>query len=80
MSSPHLFRIERIFREIFDQPSLVVTPELAPASLPEWDSVAMVQLVLAIEQEFGIRLSTDEVAGITCAGDLMAAVSAKGAS
>jgi len=39
--------------------------------LPEWDSVAMVQIVLATEQEFGVRFTTDEVASIKSAGDML---------
>lgn len=77
MNSPHLFRLQGIFREIFDQPALVLTAELSPATLPEWDSVAMVQLVLATEQEFGLRFTTNEVAAITCAGDILAVLAAK---
>lgn len=77
MSSDHLFRLQAIFREIFDQSSLVLTPELSPATLPEWDSVAMVQLVLATEQEFGVRFGIDEVAAIKSAGDFLALLAAK---
>lgn len=75
--SAQLFRLQTIFREVFDDASLVLTPELTPAALPAWDSVAMVQLVLALEQEFGIRLTTDEVASIKSAGDMLRVVSLK---
>lgn len=77
MNQNHVSRLQRIFREVFDQPALVLIPELAPASLPEWDSVAMVQLVLATEQEFGLRFTTQEVARIKCAADILALVAAK---
>lgn len=77
MSSPHLFRLQSIFREIFDQPGLVLTAELSPATLQEWDSVAMVQLVLATEQEFGVRFTTSEVAALNGAGDILALLAAK---
>lgn len=71
MNANHLSRLQMIFREIFDQPSLVVTPDLSAASLPDWDSVAMVQLVLATEQEFGLRFGTDAVASIKNVGDIL---------
>ncbi len=77
MSSPHLFRLQGIFREIFDQPALVLTAELSPATLPEWDSMATVQLVLATEQTFGVRFTTGEVAAIKCAGDFLTLLEAK---
>jgi len=71
MNASHLARLQGIFREIFDQSALVVTPDLSPASLMDWDSVAMVQLVLSTEQEFGIRFGTDEVASIRSVGDIL---------
>jgi acyl carrier protein len=71
MPSPHLHRLQTIFREIFDQPALVLTPESGPAALPEWDSVATVQLVLAVEQEFGVRFTTEQVASLKSAGDFL---------
>lgn len=77
MNADHHFRLQAIFREIFDQPALQLTPDLAPASLPEWDSVATVQLVLATEQAFGVRFSTTEVAAVKSAGDLLAVIAAK---
>ena len=70
-------RLQSIFREVFDQPSLELTPELSPATLPEWDSVAMVQLVLATEQEFGVRFTTEEVASFKSAGDMLKALGNK---
>jgi acyl carrier protein len=77
MSSTIHFRLQNVFREVFDQPTLEVTPELSPASLPAWDSVAMVQIVLAAEQEFGLRFSTDEVASVKSAGDILRLISSK---
>jgi len=77
MNPNHVNRLQRIFRELFDQPALVLVPELNPAVLPDWDSVAMVQLVLATEQEFGLRFTTEEVAGIKRAGDLLTLVGSK---
>ena len=78
MNAAHLSRLQRIFREIFDQPSLVITPTLSPAELSEWDSVAMVQIVLATEQEFGVRLTTDQVAGIKNVQSILAAIEPQG--
>ena len=71
MNQAQLFRLQRIFREIFDDPALVITPAFSPADNSMWDSVAMVQIVLAAEEEFSVRLSTDDVAGIKSVADLL---------
>jgi acyl carrier protein len=71
-----LYRLQTIFREVFADPALVITDETAVANLPDWDSVATVQLVLAIESEYGIRFTTDEVAGVRSVGDILAILKA----
>jgi len=66
--------LSRIFREIFDDEALSVTVETGPDTLEDWDSIAQVKLVLAVEMEYGIRFTTDEVAGIHCVGDFVTLV------
>lgn len=60
--------LAEIFREVFDDPMLEVTPETSPETLEDWDSVAQVKLVLSAEEAFAIRLATDEVAEIRSVG------------
>src|SRR5271165_6041121 len=66
-----LARLERIFREVLDDPGLTITPEFSPADHAGWDSVASVQIVLAAEQEFSCRLPTEAVAGIKNIADIL---------
>lgn len=74
MNAEALLRLQRIFREVLDDSSLLLTPEFSPVNCADWDSVAMVQIVLATEQEFGVQLSTETVAGIKSVGDLLKAL------
>lgn len=66
-----LYRLQRIFREIFGDPNLLLTPETSAATLPDWDSVATVQIALATEAEFRVRFTTDEVAELQSVADLL---------
>jgi acyl carrier protein len=70
-------QLNSIFQEVFDDPTLVVRPETSPAAIADWDSVAQVKLVLAIEEAFAIRFSSDEVSSIHCVGDFMAALNSR---
>ena len=45
--------------------------ELAAGSIPEWDSVAHVGLIMAIENEFGIALDVTDAVDIESVGDLL---------
>jgi sugar O-acyltransferase (sialic acid O-acetyltransferase NeuD family) len=67
-------RLVGIFREIFENPSLTVAHNTSQRDVPEWDSVAHIKLVLAIEQEFGVSFTTEEIAHFMCAGDFARAL------
>lgn len=66
-----LYRVQSIFRDVFEDPTLQITEEVSMSSLPNWDSVAAIHLVLATEAEFGVRFTTDEVAEIRSVGDIL---------
>jgi acyl carrier protein len=72
--------LNAIFRDIFDDPELNVVETTSSQDIPEWDSVAQVKLVLAIEEEFGVEFTTDEVAAFKCVGDFVRALEARRAS
>jgi acyl carrier protein len=59
-----------VFREIFDDDSLVLRPELAAADVKGWDSFKQVEILLAVQERFGLRFSSREIDGLNCVGDL----------
>ena len=69
-------RLERIFEEIFwtDPGPVSVKTRENPAG---WDSLAHLNLVLSIEQEFGIALADDEVVEMTAFGTSLEIVRTK---
>ena len=73
-----ILRIERLFRDFLDQPGLTLKEEQVLRQIPELDSVILVQVVLAMETEFGVKFSTQEVADFRTVADLVGALSRKG--
>lgn len=71
-----LSRLELIFKEILD-PDLVLTEELDASKVPQWDSLNHISLVVAIEGEFGIDLSAEELADLTNVGDMVRLIEKK---
>ncbi|HTB63225.1 MAG TPA: acyl carrier protein [Opitutales bacterium] len=57
-----LARLQEIFRDVLDQPALHITEDFSPTDCPEWDSVATVQIILATEATFSIRVPVETVA------------------
>lgn len=66
---PLIARLQPIFRDILD-PGLVLTEELDASKVPEWDSLNHISLVVAIESEFGVELSAQELATLRNVGDM----------
>lgn len=71
MSELNLIRLQRIFRELLDDPALALSPEFSTRDHSGWDSVVMVQLVLAVEEEFGVQFAMEDVAEIKSVADLL---------
>lgn len=69
-----MYQLNVIFQEVFDDPALAVRPQTSPSDIAEWDSVAQIKLVLAVEDAFGTRLTTDEVSSLHCVGDFIGAL------
>lgn len=52
-------------------------PDLELGDLDEWDSVAHLELIAAIEQAFGVRLSADEIVELTSLEKIRARLSGR---
>ena len=50
-----------IFHDVFLRDDLVLTPTLSANDVPGWDSFKQIEILIATEQHFGIKLSTREV-------------------
>ncbi len=70
-------RVTQLLREIFNQPDLRYDPALTAADVEEWDSLTHVDLIVAAEAEFHIKLTTGEVRGLKNVGDLVSLIVAK---
>ncbi len=70
-------RLTRVFREVFQNDKLVVTPASSPADIVGWDSFANATLVVALETEFSIRFRPAELRTLTNAGKIADAITAK---
>ena len=55
-------RLQKVFRDVFDEPTLEFRDDLNAESVEGWDSLGHINLIVAAEKEFGIRLTTSEIA------------------
>ncbi len=54
-------RVQEIAADIFNLPKEKITPTCSPKEIKVWDSLQHVNLVLALEQEFGLEFEPDEI-------------------
>ncbi len=67
-------RVRRVFREVFENDGMQVTDSLSVENTPEWDSLAQIKLIVGLEEEFGIKFTTDEVMEANSVGALKQAI------
>ena len=42
-----------------------ITPDLSLGDLPQWDSMGHMEVMILLEQHFGIEINNDTIAGLT---------------
>jgi acyl carrier protein len=65
-------RLERIFKDTFNDESLALRDEMASQDIPGWDSVHHINLMFAIESSFGMQFVGNELAELKNIGELKA--------
>lgn len=72
MQQPEIYAvITPIFRDVLDHETLVLTPELTAASVPEWDSFNHINLIVAVEARLKIKFQTAELESMNTVGRMV---------
>ena len=70
-------RLTPIFHDVLDDDTLVLTPALTAASVPEWDSFNHINLIVAVESRFKVKFQTAELESMNTVGHLVALLERK---
>ena len=54
-------KIKKVFAECLGVSDDIITDSLEYASIPQWDSVAHMTVIVGLEDEFDIMIETDDV-------------------
>jgi acyl carrier protein len=71
-------RLQQVFREIFGDETLTVSDTTSAADVPSWDSLVHINLVYAIENEFGIQIEDERLASFKNVGEMQAYIEERG--
>jgi acyl carrier protein len=72
-----LIELQEIFRDVLDNPALVLTPESNASNVKDWDSLAHVNLMTAIANHYKIKFKLSELQDLKNVGDLTALLTKK---
>jgi acyl carrier protein len=62
MNSDSYERVRELVADVFNVPTEQVTLQTSPNTIESWDSLKHLDLILALEQEFALQISPDEMA------------------
>ena len=63
--------VQDIFRDIFDEDTMVIENSTNSESIEDWDSLNHINLVSAIEKEFEIRFALGELMALKDVGSMI---------
>ena len=66
-----LKKLQPIFQDIFEDDDLLITKESNAATVEDWDSLAHITLIFAIEQEFEIKFALGELEAMKNVGSIV---------
>lgn len=66
-----LGRMTEVFRRVFDDKALTLTPRTTSDDIPGWDSMSNITLAIELEESFRIRIKTAEMETLRNVGDLI---------
>jgi acyl carrier protein len=72
-----LAHMQEIFRDVLDQPDLVITAESNDETVEGWDSLIHVVLGVAITRDYKVKFAPGEIKRLRNVGDLVRALELK---
>lgn len=70
-------QLNRIFRDVLENPELLLTEQTTADDVEEWDSLTHIQLIVEIEKSLGIRFSSREIRRWNNVGEMIDSIAQK---
>lgn len=70
-------KLTEIFIDVMDNEDIKLNDSTCGEDIEEWDSLTQIQLVVAIEKEFGIKFTSQEITTWNHVGDMVDCILSK---
>ena len=78
MTEPEIYAaLTAIFRDVFLRDDIALTPTLCAKDVPDWDSFKQIEIIIAVEERFGLKFRTREMDSLNEVSDLVRLVAEK---
>lgn len=57
--------LRALLAETFQTPMEQISAELAYGDLPQWDSLGHMDVMMALEEKYGVQISTETISALT---------------
>lgn len=64
-------RLNKVFREVFDDDSIVVNDGTTSADIEDWDSFEHINLIVAVENEFAMKFPMGKILTMKNVGEMV---------
>ena len=70
-------RLNKVFRDVFDDGSITVGPRTTADDIDDWDSLEHITLINAVEREFGMKFKMGEISSMKNVGEMAGIIAAR---
>ena len=63
-------RLNKVFQEVFDDETIEVTDDTTSEDIDDWDSFEHINLIVAVEEEFSIKIPMGKVVTMKNVGEM----------
>lgn len=64
-------QLNQVFRDVFDDEELVVDDSTTADDIEDWDSLEHINLMVAVEKQFGMKFNMGEVTTMKNVGEMV---------
>lgn len=69
--------LNSVFQRVFEDDDLIIRDEMTAADVPQWDSLAHINLIVEIEEEFGLQFTVGDIVGLKNVGEMIQLIERK---
>ena len=63
-------KLNEVFRDVFDDETICVNENTTSADIEDWDSLEHINLLAAVDQEFGMKFNMGQVVSMKNVGEM----------